>query len=87
MKVHYRRSFVKDLRALEQARLAHVREVIERVESATVLGEVPQLKKIRGHSNFFRIRLGDYRIGLHFDAAVVTLVRCLHRKEIYRYFP
>ncbi|MGH2412635.1 MAG: type II toxin-antitoxin system RelE family toxin, partial [Microcystaceae cyanobacterium] len=35
----------------------------------------------------YRIRLGDYRIGLFIEGKTVTFARVLHRKEIYRYFP
>jgi len=36
---------------------------------------------------YYRIRLGDYRLGFVFERGAVTFVRCLNRKEIYRYFP
>ena len=35
----------------------------------------------------YRIRVGDYRLGLVFDGGTMTFVRCLNRREIYRYFP
>jgi mRNA-degrading endonuclease RelE of RelBE toxin-antitoxin system len=31
--------------------------------------------------------VGDYRVGFVFEHGAVTFVRCLDRKEIYRYFP
>jgi mRNA interferase RelE/StbE len=33
------------------------------------------------------MRLGDYRLGFVFEQGAITFVRCLHRREIYRYFP
>jgi mRNA interferase RelE/StbE len=36
---------------------------------------------------FYRVRIGDYRIGLELAGDELIFVRCLHRKEIYRYFP
>ena len=45
------------------------------------------LKKLRGERNYFRIRIGDYRLGLKIEGQLVTLVRIINRKEIYRYFP
>lgn len=36
---------------------------------------------------YYRIRVGDYRLGLALEGDTVILVRFLHRKEIYRYFP
>jgi len=40
-----------------------------------------------GYPHYYKIRFGDYRIGIHYDKGVMTLQRILHRKEIYRYFP
>jgi mRNA interferase RelE/StbE len=49
---------------------------------------IHNLKKLRAASgSYYRIRIGEYRIGLIFSGGIVTFVRCLHRKEIYRYFP
>jgi mRNA interferase RelE/StbE len=36
---------------------------------------------------YYRIRLGDYRVGLKIENNTVCFVRFLHRKDIYRYFP
>ena len=57
------------------------------VEKAQTPQEIPTFKKLRGERNYFRIRIGDYRLGLKIEGQLVTLVRILNRKEIYRYFP
>jgi mRNA interferase RelE/StbE len=31
--------------------------------------------------------VGDYRIGISVEGDEVEFVRCLHRRDIYRYFP
>ncbi|WP_218651862.1 type II toxin-antitoxin system RelE/ParE family toxin [Nostoc sp. C052] len=49
--------------------------------------EITNLKKLQGYENAYRIRVGDYRIGLIFDGEIVLFQRVLHRKDIYRYFP
>ncbi len=43
--------------------------------------------KTHKHGNYYRIRVGNYRIGLVLDEAEISFVRVLHRKEMYRYFP
>ena len=45
------------------------------------------LKKLSGGGDYYRIRVGDYRTGIALEGETVAFVRCLHRKEIYRYFP
>ena len=64
-----------------------IKEAIERVEAAETLHEVPNLAKMSGSSGFYRIRVGDYRIGLVVEGEEVEFVRCLHRRDVYRYFP
>jgi mRNA interferase RelE/StbE len=61
--------------------------VIEEVEVAQHLGELTNLKKVSGGSNFYRVRVGDYRLGIALEEDTVEFVRCLHRRDIYRYFP
>jgi mRNA interferase RelE/StbE len=39
------------------------------------------------HPGCFRLRVGSYRLGLFVEGDQVELVRCLHRREIYRFFP
>jgi len=48
---------------------------------------VSNLTKLSGSSGFYRIRVGDYRIGIAVEEDEVEFVRCLHRRDIYRYFP
>lgn len=46
------------------------------------------LKKLsEGSGEYYRLRVGDYRIGLEVEDEVVVFVRCLHRRDVYRYFP
>ena len=88
MKVEFRESFTKDLRKVgEKAVVRKVEQVIKIAERADGPSEIPGLKKLVGAGNYFRVRIGDYRIGVTIAAGVLTFVRVLHRKEVYRYFP
>lgn len=88
MKVEFRKSFEKDLSKLkDQNLLARIKAVIEEVESAESLLNVNNVKKLEANGNYYRIRVGDYRIGLTNEEEIITFVRVLHRKEMYRYFP
>ncbi len=65
MKVEFRKTFEKDLRKLRDKNLlSKIKSVIEAVEIASALEDVTSLKKLQGVDGYFRIRLGDYRIGL-----------------------
>jgi mRNA interferase RelE/StbE len=86
--VRFTESFVRDVRNIkDKGLLTRVRELIELVEQASHLGHIANLKKLRGGGNYYRIRVGDYRMGLTVEGDAATFVRFLHRKDIYRYFP
>ena len=88
MRVAFRDSFAKDLRSVkEKGLLKRVKEIVEAVEKADLLEETPNLKRLKGGRGYFRLRVGDYRIGLALENDTVVLVRFLHRKDIYKYFP
>jgi len=81
-------SFARDLKHIKDKQLfRRVQQVIEEIKAATALSDIQNLKKMQGYDTFYRIRLGDYRIGIEVVADQVILVRILHRKYIYRYFP
>ncbi|MCA9954289.1 MAG: type II toxin-antitoxin system RelE/ParE family toxin [Anaerolineales bacterium] len=88
MEVFYESSFAKDLKRVKDKQLLkRVRDVLEQVKVAQELGEISNLKKLQGYESYFRIRLGDYRIGIEVENQTVIFVRILHRKDIYRRFP
>jgi mRNA interferase RelE/StbE len=64
-----------------------VKVAIEIVEAADSLALLPNVKSLKGSKDYYRIRVGDYRIGLALDEDTVIFVRFLNRKDIYRYFP
>jgi mRNA interferase RelE/StbE len=85
----YLPSFLKDLKNLKSTPYFESIKsfVFEEVPNVTSFEEIPHLKKLKGYENAYRIRIGDYRIGMIFDGETVTFQRVLHRKDIYRYFP
>ena len=88
MRVEFKKRFTRDLKKVkDKLLLRQVKEAIQFVEKAQTLREVENLKKLRGGDRYYRIRIGDYRIGLIIENETVTFARFLHRREIYRYFP
>jgi mRNA interferase RelE/StbE len=88
VKVDFKSSFSRDLKKIkDKDLLQQVKKAIEEVEQAMNLQTVNNLKQLKGGGTYFRIRIGDYRIGLVKEDDVVAFVRFLHRKEIYRFFP
>jgi mRNA interferase RelE/StbE len=71
-------------------------DIRKRVEAITFGEEIKQdpflsgkTQKLTGYITYYKIRVGDYRIGLHIDTneQLIEFQRVLHRREIYRKFP
>jgi mRNA interferase RelE/StbE len=88
MKIEFKKSFEKDLKKIRSSDiLKKIQTVIEEVEKVDNLASLVNIKKLKAESNYYRIRVSDYRIGISVREDTVTFVCVLHRKEIYRYFP
>ena len=88
MIVEFLNKFSKDLNKLSDPQIrASVIKVIEQIESANNLSTIQNLKKLKGHKSAYRIKLGDYRIGIFVVGKVVEIARIVHRKDIYKVFP
>ena len=88
MKVEFRESFLKDIQKIKDpSLLPRIREAIAVAEAAATIQSIPGIKKLKGGSKYFRLRIGDYRIGILQEGKALIFVRVMHRREIYRYFP
>jgi mRNA interferase RelE/StbE len=45
------------------------------------------IKAMKGFPGRYRIRLGNYRIGIAVQGDRVEMMRVLHQREFYQYFP
>lgn len=88
MEIRYRTSFGRDIRRERNSDLRRrVERTVEQVARAPSVASVPGLAGMQGYPNHYRIRIGDYRLGVVVDGDTAILVRFLHRRDIYRYFP
>ena len=88
-KVEYTKRFLKDLAALPVEFQTRVEPIIfQELESGNPF-DLGYLEKMTGYADKYKIRLGDYRIGIAIDKQTKTLIcqRIAHRREIYRIFP
>ncbi|MBB1074719.1 type II toxin-antitoxin system RelE/ParE family toxin [Rhodoferax sp. 4810] len=89
MRLIYTQSFNRDL-----DKIAHLPVIKRRLanlllllQNATTLTELSDVKKLQGYDDYYRIRIGDYRLGLKTGEHHIEIIRFLHRKDIYRQFP
>lgn len=87
MHVQFLNSFEKDLNKVSPPVRHKVVELVRRLEAATSIRQIDQVKKLRGFKNAYRIRIGNFRLGLLVQGDLVQLVHLLDRKNIYRVFP
>jgi len=89
VKFRIERSFDRDVDGIrDKTLLRKLQAFISAIENADSIQEIPHLKKIEGYKSYYRIKIGDHRLGMEaISSKEVILLRFLHRKDIYRYFP
>lgn len=88
MKTGFKKSFLKELKKLKNKSLkSAIADCVIQVESAENITQVKNLKKLSGYDIYYRIRIGNYRIGLKLEGETVFFVVFEHRKDVYRKFP
>lgn len=88
MNSDFKSSFLRDIKKISNADILNaIERTIEEVEAARDLSLIKNIKKLAGYKNYYRIKIGAYRLGIVFDDNMVTFVRFLHRKDVYKFFP
>lgn len=89
MKLEIRRSFTRDIEKIRnQSLLNRIERKIAEMEAADAITEVSGVKKLTSSSgNDYRIRIGDYRLGVTVEGDLAILVAFGSRGNIYRRFP
>ena len=88
MEVAFLRKFSKDIESISQPAIKQrILDLIEEVNQATTLQDLPNVKALSGFSDAYRIRVGNYRVGIFLEENTVVFARVAHRSKIYRLFP
>ncbi len=89
MNIEYLPSFIRDLKDLRGTPVYKAAYTIafEEILEIKDIRDIQNLKKMKGEASAYRIRVGNYRIGVFITATTITFSRVLHRREVYRYFP
>jgi mRNA interferase RelE/StbE len=89
LEVQYRQAFLKDLKQLKSSTsYQRIYELVfTTLEEINSLEEISDIKAMVGYAGRYRIRIGNYRIGIEVSENVIEVMRVLHRREFYRYFP
>ncbi len=88
MRVKYPKKFLKPLALVPSTIRPQIEKLVfEELPGLTSLTEQGHLEKMKGYTGFYKIRLGNYRVGLQLDDQVLIVQTVMHRKDIYKYFP
>ncbi len=89
MKFRIDKSFDRDIDGIRDKKLLRkLQAFISTIENVDTIQKIPHVKKIEGYKSYYRIKIGHHRLGMEaISNKEVVLLRFLHRKDIYRYFP
>lgn len=88
MEVTFDKSFSKCLDKINNKQvLERTEKAIIKCEEADGLKQIPNLKKMVGYKNYYRIKIGDYRIGVEIIDNVIDFIVVAPRGKIYKIFP
>ncbi len=86
MKATFRKSFARDLKKVRPGGSRRRPRGDRERGAAADLRAVSNLKKLSGTGDYYRLRVGDYRIGVAIEGDNVEFVQCLPRRDLYRSF-
>jgi len=84
----YKKMFLKDLAKVHPDYRKRIEVLV--FEKIPVLEDIfteLDIRKIRGYRDYYRIRVGSYRIGCRIQDGILTFYRVKSREEIYGVFP
>jgi mRNA interferase RelE/StbE len=88
MEVDFTKNFLKTLENLkDEVLLQKIQDAIENVIGASLISEISNIKKLTGYKVYYRIKIGNYRIGIELVENQIKFLTFQHRKDIYKKFP
>jgi len=77
LNIEYSERFLKDLAKLKRTNAYHKikKFCFEELPLYEDIRSIRELKKLEGYSEYFRISIGDYRIGLEIEEDNLTVMR------------
>ena len=89
MIIEFDKSFLKSLETLNnKSLLPKIENIIEVAETSSSISELPSVKKLSGYKTYYRLRIGDYRLGFEkINESTIRFILVSHRKDIYKKFP
>ncbi len=89
MIVEFDKSFEKSLRHIyDPVILTRLEKIIIHIENSASLSQIANIKKLSGYTTYYRIRIGEYRVGFEIlNKNTLRFIVIANRKDIYKIFP
>jgi mRNA interferase RelE/StbE len=89
LEITYTKTFLKDLSKVlpVNRRLKIEKFVFEDLPVLSSIENAGNIEKMTGQGNYYKVRFGDYRVGIFKNKNTIELQRVLNRKDIYKFFP
>ncbi|WP_207536280.1 type II toxin-antitoxin system RelE family toxin [Desertivirga arenae] len=88
MEIQITKNFIKQAGKLPVAVQKDVADIIKDITEANSLDNIKGVKRLKAKGVFYRIRLGDYRIGIEsLEGNVISFRIVGHRRLVYDTFP
>ncbi len=89
MIIEFDKSFEKSIVKIKNKSLfPRIEKIIIEFENAKSLTDLTNIKKLIGFKNYYRVRIGEYRLGFErIDEKTMRFILIAHRKDIYKLFP
>ena len=88
MEIRVNKTFLRELAKIPASQRKKIEQFVFNDAAAFQRQEnIPNLRKLKGYKNFYRIRFGNYRAGIRIENDILIFERLLHRKDIYKFYP
>jgi|WetSurMetagenome_2_1015567.scaffolds.fasta_scaffold395207_3 mRNA interferase RelE/StbE len=89
MIIEFDKSFDRSLDRIKNKTIfSRIEKIIVEFEKSKTLTDLPNIKKLTGFKNYYRLRIGEYRLGFEkIDENTLRFILIAHRKDIYKLFP
>ncbi len=87
MIVKIKKKAIKDIQKIPEVYKENIISFIfNDLKESKNLGEIPDAVKLKGFVNYYRVRIGPYRIGFKYQDNQMIIYRIMDRKDLYKYF-
>lgn len=88
MNVDYDNSFTRDIKKLKDKEIsAQLKKSIEEMKPVQNITQLKNVRKMSGDHALYRLKIKNYRLGFECIGNDITLLRFMHRRDIYKWFP